>query len=210
LQLTQIKVKGFRSFCNEVTIDELKPVNVFVGKNNAGKTNVLEILRLIASMVLTRNPHRAAAADIISKAGNECTIDLLFSFSESERTGLIERMAQASGRRSAEFLSTAFLRTAHYAVTISTQRGIEKEFLWISNLAKGDLLLLSSRRPKNSFLERKFTSLLPEVQKTKTGDNIVEAFQNSSQENGTLWGALERYDQGNDYVTPMVRDFSQN
>jgi hypothetical protein len=45
------------------------------------------------------------------------------------------------------------------------------------------------------------------VQKTKIGDNIAEALQNSSQEGGPIWSALERYDQGNDYVTPMVRDF---
>ncbi|MCG9970940.1 ATP-dependent nuclease [Christiangramia crocea] len=49
-KLQGIKIRNFRSFNEEgVTLDNLKKINVIIGKNNCGKSNVLRFLQLINS-----------------------------------------------------------------------------------------------------------------------------------------------------------------
>ncbi|OUD16035.1 AAA family ATPase [Thioflexithrix psekupsensis] len=43
-----IGIKNFRAF-NNLHVKNLKPVNLFVGKNNAGKTSILEAIELLSS-----------------------------------------------------------------------------------------------------------------------------------------------------------------
>ena len=54
-----IKLENFRTF-KELNISGLKRVNLFVGKNNAGKTSILEAIELLSSdgSALSRIPHR--------------------------------------------------------------------------------------------------------------------------------------------------------
>ena len=48
--ITQIKVKNFRSLA-DVTID-LDPLTVFVGKNGAGKSNIIDVLRFVRDALI--------------------------------------------------------------------------------------------------------------------------------------------------------------
>jgi len=43
---TNIRFKGYKSFSadNLLNLDDIKPVNIFIGKNNAGKSNILTIV----------------------------------------------------------------------------------------------------------------------------------------------------------------------
>lgn len=50
-QLKKISVKGFKSI-RELDEFELKPLNVIVGANGAGKSNLIQIFRMLLAMVL--------------------------------------------------------------------------------------------------------------------------------------------------------------
>lgn len=53
IKISQIKISNFRSFTNEENIiRELDVLNIFAGRNNVGKTNVLRAINLF----LTQNP----------------------------------------------------------------------------------------------------------------------------------------------------------
>ncbi len=46
-----ISIAGYRSFgADEVKIGDLSQINVFIGKNNSGKSNVLRAVRLMAQL----------------------------------------------------------------------------------------------------------------------------------------------------------------
>ena len=42
-----LRVSGYRSFGSEVEISDLAQINVFIGKNNCGKSNVLRFVKHI-------------------------------------------------------------------------------------------------------------------------------------------------------------------
>ena len=46
--LDEFRIRGFRAF-SEYSLSDLKRVNLFVGRNNAGKSSLLEALYLYAS-----------------------------------------------------------------------------------------------------------------------------------------------------------------
>jgi AAA15 family ATPase/GTPase len=50
LRLRSISLQNFRSFKDTVKISDLKRVNVLVGPNKAGKSNVFEALSLLKSL----------------------------------------------------------------------------------------------------------------------------------------------------------------
>ena len=57
--IKNIKIKGFRGI-KSLVIDDLVRINLFLGKNNCGKTSILEALFLIIGItnpVLPRNIH---------------------------------------------------------------------------------------------------------------------------------------------------------
>ena len=52
LILNSIEVRNFRTF-RDLKIEHLGRVNLLVGKNNVGKTSLLEVIRLYASRAST-------------------------------------------------------------------------------------------------------------------------------------------------------------
>lgn len=46
MYLRSFSIKGYRSFCDTVTLDDLGPAVVFFGNNNAGKTNLIRAIDL--------------------------------------------------------------------------------------------------------------------------------------------------------------------
>jgi predicted ATPase len=64
LPLSSLEVEGYRAI-QHVRIEKLAQVNLFVGKNNVGKTSLLEAIRLYVS----RTP-RAVLADLIADKGD--------------------------------------------------------------------------------------------------------------------------------------------
>lgn len=47
--LKSLRLKNWRS-CKDVTIDDLQPINVFIGANSSGKTNILDSLYFVRSV----------------------------------------------------------------------------------------------------------------------------------------------------------------
>lgn len=45
--ITKISFKDYKCFKNEVFLEKLKPINVIIGKNNIGKSSILDIIEMI-------------------------------------------------------------------------------------------------------------------------------------------------------------------
>ena len=48
MRLESLTLENFRSYRNKTVIDLEKPINVFIGRNNTGKSNIFEFLRWVA------------------------------------------------------------------------------------------------------------------------------------------------------------------
>ena len=66
MQIEKIRLFQFRNY-EEITIDLHSDMNIFVGKNGSGKTNILEAINYCA----IGKSHRAAADTEVIKKGKE-------------------------------------------------------------------------------------------------------------------------------------------
>ena len=58
LQITQLELSNFRNY-REFKCDDLSKLNIFVGPNAVGKTNIVESIDLLTSISSFRNPRVA-------------------------------------------------------------------------------------------------------------------------------------------------------
>ena len=66
MYLSQLSIKNFRSI-KDLTIDFEKDLNVFVGKNNTGKSSIIDAIRLaLSTYVNNPNPIRITEDDFYS------------------------------------------------------------------------------------------------------------------------------------------------
>lgn len=103
-----LKIEGFRRF-QSLEIGELARVNLLVGRNNSGKTSVLEAISLLASpsslreTALRRNEMILVPEDPEADIRNSDEIDLSCLFHDySPRSGVIKLVGSGSWRHSLE------------------------------------------------------------------------------------------------------------
>ena len=96
MYLSKLTIKNFRSI-KDLTIDFEKDLNVFVGKNNSGKSSVIDAIRLaLSTYVNNPNPIRITEDDFYkatseSKRAESFTIKMTFAgLSENQRTKFFE------------------------------------------------------------------------------------------------------------------------
>jgi predicted ATPase len=211
LHIIEIKVKGFRSYTGEVSIADLKAVNVFVGKNNAGKTNVLEIIRFISGLV--QNSTYRNVADIVSKGMTSGLIKLNFLLSDEERKSLIQRIASGAGKEGDRFLATSFCRTIHYSVEFSSNLGIQSEFVWVSNVVKGKVMVYSMQRlnepNQQNRIQYMATDLAQELMASNKVEDVHEKLAQVANPNvaGQYWSALTIHQANREFMVQLIRDF---
>lgn len=72
--LTSFKIRNFK-FCESLDLDNLKKINIFIGKPNTGKTSILEAL----SLFLAKNPQMLISIlDERSMIGDDARFESLF------------------------------------------------------------------------------------------------------------------------------------
>ncbi len=89
MQLKDIQIEGFRSFGKLVHISGLKKYNLFIGKNNAGKSNVLKLIPFISDF-LSKLPQIEGAFSVSARNSIHTDVldHLLFEQKENSRISL--------------------------------------------------------------------------------------------------------------------------
>lgn len=140
MRLSKITVSGFRSYAEETVIDGLDRINVFVGKNNAGKTNIIEILRLVNSLI-SGTPYRTPA-EFMTRNVSRVMLTLEFALSDGERTQIIGALFNGGVVKPKDVLASDFLRNVTHTLRI-VAGGIEQEDVTTPNLADGEVVVWS-------------------------------------------------------------------
>ncbi len=88
--LTRVEIKNFRS-CHDVVLDNLEPVTVLVGRNAAGKTNILRAIQSTASFAAPGPPlHELRTLGDVSLQAT--TGQAKYSYSLETSSGLAESL----------------------------------------------------------------------------------------------------------------------
>ncbi|SRR6266566_2759932 len=89
MSLESLTLENFRSYRNKTVIDLEKPINVFIGRNNTGKSNIFEFLRWVAGP-FTGQPVRQLSEYI--HTGNTTSpfrVSFILKIDDSERAKLV-------------------------------------------------------------------------------------------------------------------------
>lgn len=139
MRLSKITVSGFRSFSEEVSIEDFNRVNIFVGKNNTGKTNTLEILRFMN--VLSNNNLYRSFSEILSKSKETISIRLIFILEDMERNELIDSLFRDNHNINVkDVIKSNFLKIISHEIK-AMKTGLFYENVEISNITSDNEII---------------------------------------------------------------------
>src|SRR6266516_4038203 len=103
MRLESVTLENFRSYRNKTSIDLEKPINVFIGRNNTGKSNIFEFLRWVSGSIAGQQvrplpeyihtgnatrPFRASFALKLDDSERARLLDYYVSGNDGIRTGI--------------------------------------------------------------------------------------------------------------------------
>lgn len=192
-------LEGFRSYKDSVTIGEFSGVNIFIGPNNAGKSNIIEALKYLNGLV--RGYVRDFSQIVFDRDRNlSIQLSIDFVLSSDERRKIIHGLFPESAKVSFEdvkkspFLSTLKLRLVMKA------EGVITEEIKGSNLVKGEFTIIKNS-PEGDKIRRKFLPLDNVCTNLKQLGNLPDA-ATVGQSISIGWKIL----QADSHYPPIIRD----
>jgi len=129
-----LSVQNFKSFKEKTELNDIKPVSVFVGANNAGKSNIIEILSFLREMGnKTRSKQHIDCT--FDRTTDPFLIEIELELSESERLSIINKIPTPNSLEGIDLQKTSFLQYVKYEAHVVDKR-CSKEVLSITNHKK--------------------------------------------------------------------------
>ena len=171
MKIKSITLENFRSYNKAITIEDLSDVNIFIGPNNVGKSNILEALRYIQA--LTNGNQLRGYTEMVfdGKTRLNIHLTLTFSLSSEERKNIINELFRGNSHVTPEkVMESTFLSTLIFDAVLGS-RGLVQEEINVSNILDGNLTII-----RNSIEGRSWTyeslNLVAECKKLVKLENI--------------------------------------
>jgi len=184
LKIKSITLENFRSYKEAISIEGLSDVNIFIGPNNVGKSNILEALRYIQT--LTGGSQLRGYTEIVFDGKTKLHIHLTlgFSLSTEERKDIIRELFRDNSNVTPEkAMESAFVSTLVFDVVLGS-RGLVQEEIKVSNIVDGNITLI-----KNFVEGDQWTSesadLIAECRKLGKLENIEQTFKGKGRRSPT-------------------------
>lgn len=171
MKIKSITLENFRSYKEAIPIEGLSDVNIFIGPNNAGKSNILEALRYIQA--LTGGNQLKGYTEMVFDGRTKRDIHLTLSFclSAEERKDFIDELFRDNSHVTPQkVLESAFLSTLTFDVILGT-KGLVQEEINVSNILNGNLTIIKNSIEKNAWT-RESLNLTDECKKLLKLENI--------------------------------------
>ena len=147
MKINSLILENFRSFKDPIVIKELTDVNIFIGPNNVGKSNILEALRYIR--FLTSGPDTKTYSEMVfdGKTNRNIQFTLTFSLSTDERSDFIKELLLKNSKIKAdEVIKSVFLSTLTYNATLGNN-GLIQEKVSVKNILTRARKVCYAKRP---------------------------------------------------------------
>jgi predicted ATP-dependent endonuclease of OLD family len=202
MRVKRIEVRGFRSFLDKVEINDLAPVNTFVGRNNAGKTNAIEILRFVRH--LSRGETYKQFVDIVSAGSTTVEISLAMELDEGERRNLIEKIFVKSKVKPDAVIGSRFVRTLKHKLLLY-DGGIKSQEVTIPNIIDGDISVWRMSRD-GAGLALESVDLFPAAEQLGQSEDLITKPESRGGTNSAVWD-LWWSAGATDILPSFLRDF---
>lgn len=93
MKIIGLSLENFRSFEEKTQLDNIKPISVFVGANNVGKSNIIEFLKFLKNMT-SKSWSKTFEEIIFDQKDKTIKLELEVELTESERRKIINLMPQ--------------------------------------------------------------------------------------------------------------------
>jgi len=121
VRIIRIKIENFRSFKEEIELNELKKINSIVGSNSTGKSNILEILSFLRGMA--KNQWSKNFLELtFDRNGHTISLEIDFELDDEERQTLINVIPTAPHLQDLNLDRHDLFRVARYQATIDSNR----------------------------------------------------------------------------------------
>jgi len=193
LRVGKIIVSGFRSLAKETTIIDLNKINVFVGKNNQGKTNALEIFRLLQGLTKNEPIEKVYRpfSDFCSVGKQLLSLSIEFLLDDEEREKSIQLLFQGNTLvESVDLIKSQFLRTIRHRLVLNRE-GKEEETVEIQNVNEGYVTVRKAHRDAKKRLVVEDGELRAACTQLKQAENVSLTLKEKTQVVGAFWKVLE-------------------
>lgn len=144
MRIQKLTVENFRSYKDSVSIENLSDVNVFIGPNIAGKSNILQALQYLKGLVVGPGVEDFRNSVFDRNLDSNIRITLTAAFLPHERSEIIDRSHDLSSWSLTSNLSEdSFLSVLSFRVVV-TPKGIIEEEIRVSRPLEGDFVLFKT------------------------------------------------------------------
>ena len=179
MRISSLKLENFRTYKESTSFEDLKGLNLFIGPNNSGKSNVLRgimVLRDLAKNRLDQNIFRKEINE--NDIDGEITIEAVIDLSDSERETLMKRFG--GNHLVNELPKKNTLRQVRYLVKLHQYGTIHEELSILTNENKFLNIIINSKDRKGT---TRTTNLREIIQIAESTDS----FNTLTLGEGTTW-----------------------
>jgi len=210
MRVREIALKNFRSCRDQVTIKDLNSVNICIGPNNAGKSNIIEVFKYLKRL-LAGNQLRPFVDMVFDRElKREIEITMKFTFDDDERSSIISSLFEGNQHiEKDEVKRSQFLRDLTYNIRIKN-KGIISEKISITNIEGQELTIVQKiQNPKREGVAiTNVTNIGEECKNLPRLENISEKFVQKT-ENPVTFQILQfpKLGRGEEKIINALRKF---
>jgi len=139
--MKEIRLMNFRSYRDEQVIEDLSNVNMFIGPNAAGKSNVIEALRCLVKMLRGQEVLPFTEMVFDRNENSEIELSLCFILPSKDRSRMIDKLFAHSNDAKSVVGESSFLKTLTYSVAIK-KNGVVREEIKTPNIESGEIVII--------------------------------------------------------------------
>ena len=144
MRIASLRLENFRTYKKTTFIEDLKGLNILIGPNNSGKSNILHALKFLHDLSKNRlNPDGFRKEINENNLDEEITIEVTISLSDSERKILMKRIG--CNHFVNELPEKKFLRQIKYFVKLNQYGTICEELSVLNNQDKYSKIIINSK-----------------------------------------------------------------
>lgn len=130
MKIHRIAVQNFRSFKEKTELNNIKPVSVFVGANNTGKSNVIEVLSFLRGMANGSSP-KPISEYIFDRTTDPMLFEVEFELN-TERYEIVNLIPSPNTLEKWDLEESPFFKYIKYEAHVTVAR-CSKEVLYVTD-----------------------------------------------------------------------------
>lgn len=193
MKLRRISFENFRSFKETADLGLIKPISSFVGSNNAGKSNILEIFSFLRRMI-EHNWSRSFGELSFDRNKKPIKLEIEFELDDVDRSRIISSIPTPNTITNIDLSTEDIFQFVKYQALIGELRCIEEHlFLWAKDQYVN--VIYHSWTPQaNNKIERRFAHINGHFHNNGSIDGFLKLKPTEkSNTNGNMLGIMEPF-----------------